>query len=149
MLTWDLLSDITGEAARAVARAVYAKLRCAAASGQGAAADATTELYEQCLALANPLSAAAAVPNSSPVQLSGQAGSTLPSSTTELGEALHCCYGWLPARCVPGGTAVQPLLAAAWTDQRGALLASRLFSDISGAEMPDSSRGANASCICV
>ena len=149
MLSWDLLSDITGEAARAVARAVYAKLRCAAASGQGAAADATTELYEQCLALVDPLSAAAAMPISSPVQLNGQAGSTLPSSTTELGEALHCCYGWLPSRCVPGGPTVQPLLAAAWTDRRGALLALRLFSDISGAEMPDSSRGSNASCVSV
>lgn len=147
MLSWDLLSDITGEAARAVARAVYAKLRCAAASGQGAAADSTTELYEQCLALVDPKSAAAAMPISSPVQLSGQAGSTLP--TTELGEALHCCYGWLPARCVPGGMAMQPLLAAAWTDRRGALLASRLFSDISGGEMPGSSRGANASSVCV
>lgn len=123
VLTWDLLMDISGGAARAVAHAVHAKLGCCARPRQQSAATAVPRLFEPFATLANAASSMAAA-RPAP-------GAGCPSD-----EALHCCYAWQPPGRSPDSQQAQPLLAAAWTNTRSSLLAVRLLGGGSGAAVP-------------
>ena len=120
VLSWDVLMDISGGAARAVAHAVHAKLGFCALQHQRSAATAAPRLFEPFATLAKAASDTAAAPGA------GGPGD----------EALHCCYAWQPPQGLPDGQQALPLLAAAWTNERGSLVAVRLLGSGSGAAPP-------------
>ena len=124
VLTGDLLGDISGEAARAVALTVYQKLNSMAAGSQGSPAFAVKPLPASGLILAGSARHAEAANQCS---TSGQAASAAPGTPSAGGEVLHCCYACLPPGCMPSSKGAQALLATAWTDQHGALLVTRLL----------------------
>ena len=123
VLTWDLLMDISGGAARAVAHAVHAKLGYCARPHQQSAATAVPRLFEPFAILANTASSMAA-------------GNPAPGAGCPSDEALHCCYAWQPPGDSPDSRQAAPLLAAAWTNTRSSFLAVRLLGGGSGAAVP-------------
>ncbi len=125
VLSGDLLGDISGEAARAIALSVYQKLGSVAAASRGPRSPAV-RLPASYLCLAGSAGHDAAG-HGSAVRPSGQAGSAAPGMPAGRSEMLHCCYACLRPGCMPSSQGAQALLATAWTDQRGALLTPRLL----------------------
>ena len=123
VLDWDLLMDISGGAARAVAHAVHVKLGCCALPHQQSAATAEPRLFKPFAILADAASNAAAA-------------HPAPGALGPSDEALHCCYLWQPREGLPDSQQAPPLLAAAWTNERSSLLAVRLLGGGSGAPLP-------------
>ena len=127
-LSWDLLMDISGGAARAVAHAVHVKLGCCALPHPQSAATAVPRLFEPFAVLAETVAGpAAAYP--------------APSAGGPSNEALHCCYTWHPRGALLDSQQLAPLLAAAWTNERGSLLAMRVLGVGSGAPLPTHPHG--------